>query len=452
MNPLCSKIQETIWENHLFRPSDQLLVAVSGGSDSVALFRALLMLGYRVRVAHCNFHLRGEESMRDEAFVSQLCEQLDVPLTVEDFDTRAFAMENKISIEMAARQQRYTFFNHECEEQSCNAICIAHHRDDNVETILLNLLRGTGLRGLTGMKYQRGRVVRPMLDVTHSEILQFLADIGQEYVTDSTNRETQFTRNKIRLQLLPLMREINPSADDAIAQTAVRLADAQTLLEEEMRRRLATLNQNQAGLLFCAGIEPFLSQPAPKLLLFHLLYPLGFTPAQTDMIWQGMSTKTGAIYASPQAELLIDRGDLKLRRRTGGAPFRPATLPIGGEVVTPFGKISSRLIPYDGPELISRQPDVATVDFDRISGPLTLRLTHRGDRFMPFGMKDFKLVSDYLTDRKASRFEKESQLAVFDNNRMVWLVGRRTDQRFAIGGATSTVLELKFESANLNKP
>lgn len=445
MNPLCSKIQETIWANQLFRPSDRLLVAVSGGSDSVALLRALLMLGYRVRVAHCNFHLRGEESMRDEAFVSQLCEQLDVPLTVEDFDTRAFAMENKISIEMAARQQRYTFFNHECEEQGCRAICIAHHRDDNVETILLNLLRGTGLRGLTGMKYQRGRVVRPMLDVTHREILQFLAEIGQEYVTDSTNKETQFTRNKIRLQLLPLMREINPSADDAIAQTAARLADAQTLLEEETNHRLTALNATRPGLLFCAGIEQFLSQPAPRLLLFNLLYPLGFTPAQTDMIWQGLSNKTGAIYASPQAELLIDRGELKLRRRTGGTPFRPTTLPIGGEVVTPFGKVSSRLIPYDSPELISRQPDVATVDFDLITSPLTLRLIQKGDRFIPFGMNHFKLVSDYLTNQKASRFEKESQLAVFDEERMVWLVGRRTDRRFAVTNATTTLLELKFD-------
>ena len=225
-----------IEDENLFSSSDNLLVALSGGADSVALLRVLLYLGYKCTAAHCNFHLRGEESNRDEEFCIALCRELDVELHVIHFDTVGYAKEQGISIEMAARELRYIWFEELCNECGYTHVAVAHHRDDSVETLLLNLVRGTGIAGLTGIRPVNGRVVRPMLNVSRADIVDYLRVLGQKFVTDSTNLQDEYVRNKIRHRLIPLMEELNPSVKEGLAATATRLRSVESIYTKLMKR------------------------------------------------------------------------------------------------------------------------------------------------------------------------------------------------------------------------
>ena len=222
-----SRVEAFVAENRLLHPQDRVLVALSGGADSVGLLLMLRELGYTVESAHCNFHLRGAESQRDEEFVRRLCQRLDIPLHVREFDTTAYAHSQGMSIEMAARELRYGWFDQLCQERGISNVATAHHADDNVETLLLNLVRGTGLQGLCGIPPRNGRVVRPLLSVWRNDIVRYLEQKGQDYVTDSTNLQTDFTRNKIRLEVLPLLRQLNPAADANLQRCIENLAEVQ---------------------------------------------------------------------------------------------------------------------------------------------------------------------------------------------------------------------------------
>ena len=245
------KIAQFIDQEKLFTREDKILVTLSGGADSVALLRLLLAMGYTCEAAHCNFHLRGDESVRDEMFVRELCLQLEVPLHVQHFQTTEEAEKRHISIEMAARELRYAWFEQLRLQQGANVIAVAHHKDDSVETLLLNLIRGTGINGLLGIRPKNGNIVRPLLCLDRKEITEYLQEIGQSYVTDSTNLQDEYTRNKIRLNLLPLMQEINPSVKESLLRTAEHLNDAALLYKkgiEEGKQKV----QTEQGILFCS--------------------------------------------------------------------------------------------------------------------------------------------------------------------------------------------------------
>lgn len=220
------RVKQYIEKEKLFSPESKVFVALSGGADSVALLRLLHSIGYRCEAAHCNFHLRGTESDRDERFVRGLCRELGIPLHTTHFDTTGYAAEKHVSIEMAARDLRYEWFEKLRVEYRADAIAVAHHQDDSVETMLLNLIRGTGIKGLLGIRPRNGSIVRPLLCATREEIIRYLRHIKQEYVTDSTNTEDEYTRNKIRLHLLPLMEEINPSVKKNLTETGSYLNEA----------------------------------------------------------------------------------------------------------------------------------------------------------------------------------------------------------------------------------
>ena len=225
-------VQRFIEEKDLFNLQDKVLVALSGGADSVALLRVLLSLGYTCECTHCNFHLRGLESDRDESFVRQLCEEHSISLHVTHFDTSAYAKEHHLSIEMAARELRYEWFEHIRKEIEASVIAVAHHRDDSVETFLLNLMRGAGINGLKGIPVKNGYIVRPLLSISRDVILDYLQAINQGYVTDSTNLEDEYMRNKIRLNILPLMKEVNPSVMETIQETTFRLSEVANITKK----------------------------------------------------------------------------------------------------------------------------------------------------------------------------------------------------------------------------
>ena len=269
------KVAQYINRKQLLQPTDKVLVALSGGADSVALLRLLQASGYDCEAAHCNFHLRGAESDRDEAFVRQLCVKQQVPLHTVHFDTARTAEERHISIEMAARELRYGWFEEIRQKINADAIAVAHHQDDSVETLLLNLIRGTGINGLRGIRPKNGHIVRPLLCLERKEIISYLNRIGQDYVTDSTNLQDEYTRNKIRLNLLPMMQEINPSVKESILNTAEHLDGASAIYKQGIDEGIKRVRTAEG---IC--IERLMQELAPATLLFEILYPLGFNTAQ----------------------------------------------------------------------------------------------------------------------------------------------------------------------------
>lgn len=422
------KVSQFIEEKHLFGRSDKVLVALSGGADSVALLRVLLQLGYTCEAAHCNFHLRGEESVRDEQFVRDLTERLGVPLQVTHFDTKVYAASRGISIEMAARELRYDWFAERLRACGAKVVAVAHHRDDSVETFLLNLVRGTGIDGLQGIRPVNGEVVRPLLCVSREEILNYLDSLGQDYVTDSTNLQDEFMRNKLRLHVIPLLETLNPSVSETIAETARRLSDVAVVYHKAMEEAKQRVMPDGETI----DISALCREPGAQNLLFELLHPLGFNAAQVGDVFRALHGESGRMFHSREWTLLVDR-DRLVRRRAGEETNRLPELRQERMEVTP-------------PFAVPPNNEVAYVDAAAVQGELTLRKWQSGDKFIPFGMKGFKSVRNYLRDKKFSRFEKNEQLVVCDGSgRVVWLVNERVDNRFRVTLETRFVIKLTLK-------
>lgn len=424
-NMLEKIVNQYIERKQLAVKTDKVLVALSGGADSVALLRVLCASGYLCVAAHCNFHLRGEESDRDEAFVRNLCAHLKVPLEVVHFDTKGYAEVHKCSIEMAARELRYDWFEAMRVKYKAQVVAVAHHKDDSVETFLLNLIRGAGIKGLRGIAAVNGHIIRPLLEVSRTEILEYLSALKQEYVTDSTNLETEFTRNKIRLQVLPLLKDINPSICDTIYETTLRLSDTDVIYRQAIKEAVerVRLSDNEYS------ISALLNEAAPSTLLFEILNPCGFNASQIDDLLECMvNGHSGKLFYAGGYVLLRDRDTLVLRVDNKED--------AGGWV------LSHKVLERTDAQIDFSNPNTVYLDADTIKGELTLRLWESGDRFMPFGMRGFKKVRDYLRDRKLSLFQKEHQYVVCDEEKILWLVGERTDQRSCISSSTIRVLVL----------
>ena len=425
-----NKVTDFIAKHQLLSKDCLHLVALSGGADSVALLRILCDLGYHVEAAHCNFRLRGEESDRDEQFVKSLCQTYDIPIHLIHFDTAEYASLHQVSIEMAARNLRYGYFRQLRDDIGAETVCVAHHRDDAVETLLMNLLRGSGIHGLTGIRPRNGHIVRPLLDVSRQEILQYLHSIGQDYVTDSTNLQPDVLRNKLRLQLIPLLEQLSPGASDNIARSAHYLSEAEKVFNSAFSPLHATLP--------ISAVKDF---PSPLCLLHEWLSPLGFNRTQTDQILSGLDGGSGREFTSPTHTLVIDRDQLIVEPVS--TPMKPLIIPEPGTYrIDETAKIRIEEV---GEAVVSRDPVIATLDAAAVRFPLTLRTVEPGDIFQPFGMKGKKLVSDYLTDIKFNLLAKRRQRVLADATcTILWLVGLRTDHRCRITPDTRRILRVEF--------
>ena len=424
-----SKVERYIEKYKLLKSSELYLVALSGGADSVALLLLLKNAHFNVHAAHCNFHLRGEESDRDEAFCVELCKGLGVELHRAHFDTREYAELHKVSIEMAARELRYKWFEQLREDIGAAGICVAHHRDDSVETVLLNLVRGTGLRGLTGIQPRNGNILRPLLCVSRAEIEAFLAEKGQKYVTDSTNLKADVQRNIVRLEVLPLLRKLNPAVAENIQRTAEYLSEAQQVLN------VAIARFNDSNILNLRDIETYGSS---EYLTFEWLKKYGFIG---DQVRQILDADCGGMVHSEQGyDVLKDRGRLIVEPTLD--PFNPMRIPEEGTYV--LGE-NMRLSVRKKPVYVSKEPNIATLDAAKVRFPLTVRRVEDGDWMQPYGMKGRKLLSDLMTDLKMTVFEKRRQLVVVDSQgAIVWAVGLRIADFVAVSDVTKTVIELVF--------
>ena len=319
------------------------LVALSGGTDSVALLRVLMDLGYHVEAVHCNFHLRGEESDRDEKFVSSLCLKYHVPLHLIHFDTVEYASIHQVSIEMAARELRYRYFHQLRDDIGAETICVAHHRDDAVETLIMNLLRGAGIHGLTGIRPRNGHIVRPLLGISRQEIEEYLHSIGQDYVTDSTNLQADVLRNKIRLQLLPFLEKLYPGASDNIARSAYYLSEAEKVYNSNFSTHEVQGESPQGATLSLSAVKDF---PSPLCLLHEHLTPFGFNRTQIGQILTHLNDEPGRIFSSATHTLAIDRESIVVEPIQ--QPMKPLVIPEPGYYrLTENLKIEVKLIVND---------------------------------------------------------------------------------------------------------
>lgn len=431
------KVQKYIIENNLVDKDSKIIVGLSGGPDSMVLIYILLKLNYDCIAAHCNFHLRGESSNADAAFVKEWCKTQKVPLHSIDFDTKAYAYEKKISIEMAARELRYKWFEELRVELEASVVAVAHHIDDSIETFLINLIRGTGIKGLTGIPHKNGKVIRPLLTVSRNEIMKLLSEENINYVTDHTNLEDNYLRNNIRLNLLPLMEKINPSVRKSIEATYLNLQEVEKVYDTYINETLSLVLRDNV-----INIEELKQTNSPQSVLFEILSPLGFTSSTIIDIANNLNSIPGKIYFSQSHRLLKDRKELILSPIIENKnqeeiyeihPRMKTSVPFNFET-----SIESHLPGYK----INKDNSVLEVDLSKLSFPLQLRKWNKGDWFIPLGMKGKKKISDFLTDIKLNLFEKEELWVLTSKDKIVWVVNYRIDDRFKITENTVDIFKI----------
>ena len=415
-----SKVERYINKYKLLNPNELYIVALSGGADSVALLLLLKNAGFNVHAAHCNFRLRGAESDRDEVFCVELCHRLGVELHRVHFDTREYAELHKVSIEMSARELRYKWFEQLREDIGAAGICVAHHRDDSVETVILNMVRGTGVHGLVGIRPRNGYILRPLLCVSRDEIEGFLTSCGQKYITDSTNLEDEATRNKVRHHIIPELQQLNGKALENIQRMTERMAAVEELLDAYKAQTIVRKED---------GIAIRKLDVLNDYLLYELLADYGFNSAQASQICDSMrADSVGSVFSSADYDLLVDRECLLVEPHL--EPMKPFVIPETGTYILDE---KHKIRVESGAFEVSKDPLVATLDASKVHFPLTVRRAEEGDWMVPFGMSGRKLLSDMMTDLKKSIFDKRKQIVIIDNQGVIiWAVGLRVSQNVAI--------------------
>ena len=447
MIPIIKSYIETL---QLLTPDKPVIVGFSGGSDSVALIDILNRLGYKCIASHCNFHLRNDESIRDESFCRSFAAQHAIDFEKIDFDTKTIAAQKHISVEMAARELRYEWFESLRKKHDAQAIAIAHHQDDSNETILLNLIRGTGIRGLCGIRPKNGMIVRPLLCVGKDDINLYINEQGLSYVTDSSNLSDDYTRNYIRLRLIPLMKEVNPSIEASLSRTAEQLADVESIYLHTIEKAKKKLLKKENDDVIRISIGSLSGFPAPKTILYELLQPFGFTSQQVSAIFHSLLSESGKRFDAPDGEhqLLKDRDFLFLYKK---AEKKTETFKIEDHK-TDLAKLPIRLtirkIKIDPAFEIDKSSFTATFDAEKIKFPLILRRWKSGDWFVPFGLKGRQKISDFFSDHKFSRYKKDKTWLLCDGNDIIWIVGERTDNRFRIDNQSKFAFVINFSQKN----
>lgn len=434
---MLQKIKEYIEQNSLITDNDKIIVALSGGADSVALLDILHQLEYDCTAAHCNFHLRGEESSRDAAFVKKLCSDYNIPLSVIDFDTEAYALEKSISIEMAARELRYDWFEEIRQEYKADVIAVAHHRDDSVETVLLNLIRGTGIRGLTGIPAKNNFIVRPLLNITRDDIIKYLAQRKLSYVDDCTNKEDIYVRNKIRLKILPLLETINPSVKSSIINTANHLSQVENIYTHyinDVREKIFKDNK--------IDIQKLQDCYEPQAVLFELLYPYGFNSANAEQIFGSLSAQSGKVFYSDKYKIIKDRNTLLLHKIENQQNEIFEINESDKNIEYPI-RLNIEYIDKNNLTIV-KDSHFLYLDADKITYPLILRKWKIGDWFIPFGMKGRKKISDYFSDHKFSLIDKENTWLLCNSDDIIWIAGHRSDNRYKISNDSKNILRIEL--------
>jgi len=484
-----NRFQEFVESNKLFRKNDKLLIGVSGGIDSVVLLQLIDQLKMDYAIAHCNFQLRGSESDADEAFVSGLANHYKVPIFKISFDTTNIAREEGQSVEMTARELRYQWFEEIRQKSKYNSVVVGHHQDDVLETFILNLSRGTGIRGLSGIKPVSGNVVRPLLFATREEIEQYATKRSLIYRTDSTNRDQSIPRNKVRLSILPMLEELNPSFRKTMLRSIANLYDTEKIFLqriESVRQEVTSFSSHSTML----SIKKLKELDPIGTYLYELLSPFNFNSDQVADLTKAINGQPGTQFVSKTHRLIVDREYLIISSTNLAVPKvlrgRPLKAAIGNDRI-PFsttqatsGKVTQNApgkkeilnqdnaigevvmlekMPatidapiklkvsverYSSDYQIPESPNVAVFDYYKLAGNLMLRKWLPGDAFTPLGMKGFKKLSDFFIDEKFSIPQKENTWLLCSGSQIAWVIGSRIDDRFKVNPITRMVLRIDF--------
>ncbi|WP_319481566.1 tRNA lysidine(34) synthetase TilS [uncultured Draconibacterium sp.] len=426
-------------QKQLIKSGQKVLLAISGGIDSMVLLHLFERSGFEYGIAHCNFRLRGDESDGDEAFVREQVEQHGTPVHFETFDTKEYASLKGISIEMAARELRYGFFERIRKEYEYDCIVTAHHQDDLIETFFLNLSRKTGIKGLTGIKEKKGKLIRPLLFASREDIEKYAAGNFISCREDSSNNEVVFQRNFLRHKILPLFSELNPAFKKNFMASVDNLKAAyevyETTIDSEARRVL-TEDKEQSVI----SIPELQNSPHPKIVLLEILSGFGFNSSVVDTVYQSLETLSGKQFFSKTHRLVKDRDALFIQELTNDEDRVYYIEQDDIELFAPFDISIER---FDAKDFtIIKEANIACVDMDEVEFPLLIRKWQQGDYFQPLGMTGFKKVSDFFIDRKMPLHEKENTWLLCSGKKIVWIMGHRLDNRFKVTPSTKQVLKI----------
>lgn len=448
---IISRVRSFIREEKLFAPKTPLLIAVSGGIDSMVALDLLCGMDYPVGVAHCNFKLRGAAADRDQQFVEERAIALDLPFFTVSFDTEKNAAEWSVSIQEAARRLRYDWLDQVCRENGFHFVVTAHQSKDNAETVLYNMVKQTGLRGLHGIPPRRDAIVRPLLCLSRQAIREYARENDIPFREDETNTSVKYSRNFIRHEVLPRLQELNPAVISAIDGLSRKVADAEILMEErltQIRKRIVHVSAHHAELKY----GYVLRHPAGRTILYEILKAYGFNESQAASVYSSLKGQPGAEFHSATHRLLKDRKSIFIM-----------ALDAERETIRQFDKIPSKIIFNDYKIQVREAPvekvniressRYAYLDRDKLQLPLKIRYWKAGDYFYPYGLTKphsdkpgKKKLSKYFKDERIPAAEKELVPVLFSGEHLVWLVGRRIDHRFRVTENTKTVLKLKVVS------
>lgn len=437
---MLQKFKTYYQKNELFKPSDKILLAVSGGKDSMAMLQLFIDAKLNFGVAHCNFNLRGAESDADEQLVMSVCEKHNIPFYQNSFDTKNYAEQNGVSIQMAARDLRYHWFNELSIENEYQYIATAHHKNDVAETMLINLAKGTGLSGLHGISKKAGKIIRPLLGFTREEIEEYVQENKVEYRDDKSNADNKYTRNSVRLDVIPLLEKINPNLIESLNQTANYLNDVELILQEKIEEEFRKCTEQKNGRTLFA-IKKLQRLTPLSTYLYYFLKNYGFNATDISDIMDSLDEQSGKQFLSKTHQLVKDRGCLILQEIRNNINEQLTINSIKELEIKLFWKVEQHVSSIQFK--IKKDTKYAYLDADKIEFPLIVKNWQEGDAFQPLGMKGKKKLSDFFIDNKVDVFTKQQIKILTQNNQIVWVVGFRIDETFKVTPNTKNILIIK---------
>lgn len=445
---LLKEFKHYIKKENLFQPKDKLLLAVSGGVDSVVLCELCKQAAYDFVIAHCNFQLRGEESDRDEKFVRELGKKYTAEVLVKKFDTEKYAAENKLSIQVAARELRYQWFHELIESAVAKFVVTGHHANDNVETMLMNFFKGTGINGLKAILPKQGKIVRPLLFAKKETLLAFARDHNLAFTEDSSNASDKYTRNYFRNQLLPALQKVFPQAEDNMIENLQRFREVDELYRQSINLHKKKLMEPKGGEIHIPVLKLLRSQPLHSIV-YEIISDFGFTAHQTVDCIALLQSDTGRYIQSATHRIIRNRAWLIISPNQS-TETQHILIEKEGNYAFAAGNLEIKKLPTTNFKLIlgvaegQTSNNIDQIDAAEIKFPLLLRKWKQGDYFYPLGMNKKKKISRFLIDLKLSLTQKENVWVIEMNKKIIWVAGLRIDDRFKITGKTKEIIRFSL--------
>jgi len=438
---MIQRFRKFLTGNNLVKEGDKILLAVSGGIDSMVMTHLFMESMHEIGIAHCNFSLRSAESDKDEELVSEFASEHNIPFFSRRFETKTYAREKGISVQMAARELRYTWFEEIRNENGYDSVAVAHNLNDNIETLMINLIRGTGIAGLRGMKPSANNIIRPLLFATRGEIIQYCSCRGITFREDKSNADTKYLRNKIRHQIIPLLREINPSIESTLSETAEILTDSYEIISDYIKVVLAKVSEQKREYITfnISLLHPYIHNRA---LLFELFRPYGIAEVSLNDLINIINGKTGGQLFTGSYRIIKNRKELLVSLQKDVDEAKKLINNPGDFASVPAIE-SVRTVTITSGFTVSAGQHEVCIDSDKLAYPLILRKWGIGDYFYPLGLNHRKKLSDYFVDNKYSRIDKDNALILESGGKIVCILGDRIDSRFRITDTSVNALIIK---------